>query len=144
MVAGRKYKLSDIKSGRRVLANGAIAGYVDKERTKFRIITPPVSRTAKPRSAARAMGTYYSRRLEAGVYKTPRSMRTAAQRDICSNNKPIVDIETYKKNPGAFDFPGVDDGVKCKGTVTPKRVPSKKQLAALTRGRAKRRSNLKK
>lgn len=144
MVAGRKYKLSDIKSGRRVFANGAIAGYVDKEKTKFRIITPPVSRTAKPRSAKRAMSKYYNDRLEKGVYKTQRSMRTAVERDICGSNKPTVDIEQYKKNPSAFDFAGLDDGAKCKGTVTPKRVPSKKQLAALARGRSKRRSNLKK
>ena len=76
---------------------------------------------------------------------SPRGRAIAKGRDRCSATKPSVRDTRYSKKggPRRYNYPGVDDGSQCKGTV--RRVSKKaspRQAAALARGRATRARNL--
>jgi len=144
-----KYSVADIVDGQKTLANGAVAGYVmaDGKRV-WRIISgandmsaarnAPRRKDLSQRAAVRAFNKHYKNK----AYKTERARKAAMTRDMCSSNQPLKSTTSYRRSPHKYDFAGVDDGSRCKGTVRGKKQPSQAQLDALARGRAKRAANL--
>ena len=144
-----KYSRSDIVRGERVLANGAVAGYVNVDgQERWRIVSGASAaylnsvRRAKgspkkdisARAAMRAFNRYYKNKS----YRTKRGRATARTRDLCSDNQARNQTTTYRRSPHRWDYAGVDDGARCPPghKITHKRQASPKQRAALAKGRA--------
>ena len=99
----------------------------------------PRKNLASVRSAKAAFTRYYNKRS----YKTSRARKAAMTRDLCTATRPVITDRRYLRSPHRYDYPGWDDGSNCpKGKTVrrAKRTPSPKQLAALAKGRAARRS----
>ena len=76
---------------------------------------------------------------------SPRGRAIAMGREMCRADRPVVRDTRYsrKGGPVRFNYPGLDDGSNCKGTVRRQsRKASAKQAAALAKGRAARARNL--
>ena len=127
-----KYTVADIVEGQRTMKNGAVAGYVinDEGKKVWRIISgadaghmrsmqanrkPRFSKEISKKAAARAFNKYYKSK----AYKSPKARKAAMTRDMCHNKaqKNKRTTSAYRRNPGRFDYPGLDDGSNCKGTV---------------------------
>lgn len=116
---------SRIVRGRRVLANGAVAGYVIADgKEKWRIVTGAsktyldgVRRRAgsphkalSPKAAQLAFNRHYGPR---GLkhYKSPRGQKVARTYDLNHTKNVVGDIR-YRRSPHRFDYQGVDTGAK--------------------------------
>jgi len=144
---GAAYSQSDIVSGKKTLANGAVAGYVMKDGKKvWRIVSgaspqyldsirqPGAPRKALSQKAAqRAFNKYWKTRVaSAGPNKNQaRAYKAAWARDINYGRPSGLRTTTaYKRNPGRLEYQGVDFGAKRYPAATGAR------LAALQRGQA--------
>ena len=111
-VVGRNGKLSFIK--------GANKGSNTGPRSPKRL---------SPRGAARAFNKYYKERS----YKRSRSRKAAITRDMCHKKANMTSSRSYRSRsgPGRYDYPGLDDGSRCKskGGVKASKPRSAKQRA---------------
>ena len=127
-----------MQNGKRVfrIEKGADAAQMQKVRD---------ARGKAPRAlsakAARAALTRHINRRNV----SPRGRAIAMGREMCRADRPSVRDTRYsrKGGPVRFNYPGLDDGSNCKGTVRrTSRKASAKQAAALARGRAARARNI--
>merc|ERR1712113_631151 len=116
-----KYRASDIVQGKRVLANGMLAGYVMVDgKLAWRIIGSAAGKKNKdlreknarkakgkkeisPRSAKIAFNKYYKNK----PYKTEAARKAAITRDNCSDNKMVTNSTNYRRSPHKYDYPGL-------------------------------------
>jgi hypothetical protein len=78
---------------------------------KFRYQKP-----IKPNQAQLAFNRYYSDRNVGPTkkWKSTARMQAARTRDLCSYNPNMKrENSSYRRNPGRFDYPGLDDGSNC-------------------------------
>jgi len=104
--------------GRLKIVSGASRQYLDRIRGQPR-------REVSPRAAKAAFTRYYNKR----DYKTEGARKAAKTRDR-NYASPVRKTSTYLRNPGKYDYPGVDVGPKSHPKATGARA------AALARGRA--------
>jgi hypothetical protein len=123
----------------RELKNGAFgATFSDK---KFRIVqgnndslavarkSPRGAKPLSSKAAARAFAKYYATKK----YSSQTRRAAAIQRDLCHSKKgdKVTSLSKFRRSPGRFDYPGLDDGTKCKGKSVKSVSPSRKALDAL-------------
>ena len=140
----------------RTLANGARAKFVvgPNGNPVFRIVsgasTAALARARSARGKAprplslRAAKAAFTRHYNS-LPHSEKGKQIAMGRERCNATRPVVRDTRYshKGGPGRFNYPGVDDGANCKGTVRRvSRKASAAQAAALARGRQRRARNL--
>ena len=131
--------------GRFKIENGKKVFRIIKGASTAQMVRVRSARGKAPRAlsakAARAALTRHFNRKKV----SPRGRAIAMGREMCRADRPSVRDTRYSKKggPGRFNFPGLDDGSNCKGTVRRQsKKASAKQAAALAKGRAVRARNL--
>ena len=142
----RTKKLSNGAEGRFLInENGKKVFRITKGASAAVMKTVRAARGKAPRAlsakAARAALTRHFNNKKV----SPRGRAIAMGREMCRADRPVVRDTRYsrKGGPVRFNYPGLDDGSNCKGTVRrTSRKASAKQAAALAKGRAARARNL--
>ena len=109
--------------------NGSVGVFFNDGKFRFvtgsKRLTPRASGSSvsypklSPRAAKIAFGKYYKKKS----YTKPSARKAAITRDLCSDNKPIVNDSRYRRSPHRYNYPGLDDGSKCPtGNVHKKRA----------------------
>ena len=147
---GGKYTQADIVEGQRTLANGAVAGYVMNAEGKkvWRIVDASGVdmsglRDAKdgryskkeltPNAAQNAFDRHYSEKNvgQGKRFKSMRGMRQARTYDINhTSNKHVVSDARFRRNPGKYDFVGLDTGNKVRAPRSPAQRANDERLRA--------------
>lgn len=127
-----------VKNGKRVfrITKGANAATMEK----VRAARGKAPRALSAKAARAALTRHFNRKNV-----SPRGRAIAMGREMCRADRPVVRDTRYsrKGGPVRFNYPGLDDGSNCKGTVRrTSRKASAKQAAALAKGRAARARNL--
>ena len=128
----------------RVLANGAVLvkGADGKVRitkgasasTMAGVRARRGSKQISAKAAMRAFSRFYKNRS----YKKESGRKSAMARDMCHAKSPAMTTtgSKYRRSPRKYDYPGVDDGAKCKGKMFVSRSPSAAAKQALAAFRA--------
>jgi len=69
----------------------------------------PAYPTISPRSARIAFNKFYRSKY----YEKKTSRKAAITRDLCSDNKKVVNDTRYKRSPHKYNYPNLDDGSQC-------------------------------
>lgn len=99
-------------------------------RANPRVITQKQAQQAFDKFYARTRTIKRGPRAGQPRFKSPAGRKRAMTYDLNHRGKKVVNDARYLHNPHAYDFQGVDTGVK------PVKKASPKQLAALAKGRA--------
>ena len=127
---GSKYTINDIVDGKRTLANGSIAGYVNdaKGQRVWRIISSKNvdmsklrkkkngqtrARKISPLAAKRAFNKHYLNRKGSKL-----GNRQARSYDLNHTSKRVVGDARYLRSPHLYDYRGVDAGSKVRAPRT--------------------------
>lgn len=119
------------------LVKGSDAARTNMEKVRAARWSPSSGKTRpalSPKAAARAFNRFYS--VSNPRYRTSKGANIAKSRDLCNSVGEVVSDRRYRRSPNRYNYKGLDDGSRCKRTVSGKRTPSAKQLAALAKGRA--------
>jgi len=112
-----KYTIGDIKSGKRTLSNGSIAGYVDKNAKKWRIVNSKgvekeylknINKT--PISEERAQKSFDRYYNNVDNFASDRGRKQSRTYDMNHTSKKTSNTSAYTRNPRKYDYPGVDTG----------------------------------
>lgn len=134
---------SKIVRGRKVLANGAVAGYVMVDgKEKWRIVSGASKdylagvrrvkgsphKALSPKAAQLAFNRHYGPR---GLkhYASPRGQKAARTYDLNHTKNVVGDIR-YRRSPHRFDYQGVDTGAKVRAARSPAQKANDARLKA--------------
>merc|ERR1711907_529867 len=144
---GGKYTQADIVEGRKVLSNGAVAGYVMNNGKKVWRIVQGASgdylnsvrargeRQHKPislRAAKIALNKHYKNSRK---YKSPRGRKQAMTYDMNHSVSAdrIVTDSRFRRSPHKYDFRGLDDGKAVRKARSQKQLANDAKLRGMSR-----------